>query len=174
VLKQDFEASAPNRKWVTDGTAIWTQEGWLYLAGVRDLYSRSLVGWAMAATEDEVLVQQALQMALQRRHPQPGLLHHWDRGCQYTSTGYQQALAEAAMLVSMSRTGNCYDNASMEACWSTLKWECVSRTNLLTRSQARQAIFEYIEVFDNRQRLHSSLGYVSPSQFELRMGLPTH
>lgn len=174
VLDRDFEASAPNCKWVTDVTAIWTQEGWLSLAGVLDLYSRSLVGWAMAATQDEELVQHALRMALQHRHPLPGLLHHSDRGCQYTSTGYQQALAEAGMVVSMSRTGNCYDNASMESFWSTLKWECVHRTRFLTRDQARQAIFEYIEVFYNRQRLHSSLGYFSPSQFEDRMDSPIH
>jgi transposase InsO family protein len=174
VLGQDFEASAPNRKWVTDVTAIWTQEGWLYVAGVLDLYSRTLVGWAMAATQDEELVQQALQMALQRRHSQPGLLHHSDRGCQYTSRGYQQTLAQAAMEVSMSRTGNCYDNACMESFWSTLKWECIYRTSFLTRGHARQVIFEYIEVFYNRRRLHSSLGYVSPSQFEEGVDLATH
>ena len=160
---------APNRKWVTDVTAIWTQEGWLYLAGVLDLYSRSLVGWAMAAVQDEELVQRALAMARQHRHPQPGLLHHSDRGCQYTSTGYQQTLAQAEMVVSMSRTGNCYDNAVMESFWSTLKWECVHRITFLTRAQAQQVIFEFIEVFDHRQRLHSSLGYLSPSQFEEEM-----
>ncbi len=166
VLNRDFEASAPNRKWVTDVTAIWTQEGWLYLAGVLDLYSRSLVGWAMAAVQNEELVQRALDMARQHRHPRPGLLHHSDRGCQYTSTGYQQTLAQAEMVVSMSRTGNCYDNAVMESFWSTLKWECVHRIPFLTRAQAQQVIFEFIEVFYNRQRLHSSLGFLSPSQFE--------
>ena len=118
VLDRNFEAGAPNRKWVTDVTAIWTQEGWLYLAGVLDLYSRSLVGWAMAAVQDEELVQRALSMARQHRHPQAGLLHHSDRGCQYTSTGYQQTLAQAEMVVSMSRTGNCYDNAVLESFWS--------------------------------------------------------
>lgn len=133
------------------------------------MYSRSLVGWAMAPVQDEKLVQCALRMALQRRLPQPGLLHHSDRGCQYTSRGYQQMVARAGMLVSMSRTGNCYDNAVMESFWSTLKWECVHRMSFSTRSHARQDIFAFIEVFYNRQRLHSSLGYVSPSQFEERM-----
>lgn len=147
VLGRVFEASAPNQKWVTDVTAVWTQEGWLYLAGVLDLYSRGLVGWAMAPIQDEQLVQCALRMALQHRHPQAGLLHHSDRGCQYTSTGYQQTLAQAAMVVSMSRTGNCYDNAVMESFWSTLKGECVHRISFLMREQARQVIFEYIEVF---------------------------
>ncbi len=163
---QEFEATAPNQKWVTDVTAVWTQEGWLYLAGVLDLFSRSLVGWAMAAIQDETLVQNALRMALSRRHPAPGLLHHSDRGSQYTSTGYQYTLAQAGMVVSISRTGNCYDNAAMESFWSTLKWECASRTCFPTRATAKQAIFEYIECFYQRQRRHSSLRYLSPAQYE--------
>ncbi len=166
ILNQEFKATAPNQKWVTDVTAVWTQEGWLYLAGVLDLFSRSLVGWAMAAVQDEVLVQNALQMALVRRRPIPGLLHHSDRGSQYTSTGYQCTLAQAGMVVSMSRTGNCYDNAAMESFWSTLKCECTSRTCFPTRATAKQAIFEYIECFYQRQRRHSSLGYLSPAQYE--------
>ena len=166
LLDQEFEATAPNQKWVTDVTAVWTQEGWLYLAGVLDLFSRALVGWAMAAVQDETLVQNALQMALARRHPLPGLLHHSDRGSQYTSRGYQGILAQAGMVVSMSRTANCYDNAAMESFWSTLKWECVSRTRFPTRVAAKQAIFEYIECFYQRQRRHSSLGYLSPAQYE--------
>jgi putative transposase len=174
LLKQEFEATVPNQKWVTDVTAVWTQEGWLYLAGVLDLFSRSIVGWAMAAVQDEALVQNALQMALARRHPRPGLLHHSDRGSQYTSIGYQCTLAQAGMVVSMSRTGNCYDNAAMESFWSTLKWECVSRTSFPTRAVAKQAIFEYIECFYQRQRRHSSLGYLSPSQFEEMMSFSTY
>ena len=174
VLNREFQASAPNQKWVADVTAVWTQEGWLYVAGVLDLYSRALVGWAMAPIQDEELVQCAFRMALLRRHPQAGLLHHSDRGCLYTSTRYRQAVIQAGMVVSMSRTGNCYDNAAMESFWSTLKWECVHRTNFSTCAQARQAIFEYIEVFYNRQRLHSSLGYLSPSQFEGTLISSTH
>lgn len=169
VLDRKFEATAPNQKWVTDVTAIWTQEGWLYLAGVLDLFSRSLVGWAMAPIQDEALVENALRMALLRRHPDHGLLHHSDRGSQYTSSGYQRVLAQAEMVVSMSRTGNCYDNAPMESFWSTLKWECVYRTPFPTRAAARHTIFEYIETFYNRQRRHSSLGYLSPSGYEEAM-----
>ena len=166
LLNQEFEATAPNQKWVTDVTAIWTQEGWLYLAGVLDLFSRALVGWAMAPVQDEALVQTALQMALLRRHPADGVLHHSDRGSQYTSTGYQGTLAQAGMVVSMSRTGNCYDNAVMEAFWSTLKRECTSRMSFTTRAVAKQVIFEYIECFYQRHRRHSSLGYLSPEQYE--------
>ena len=169
VLDRNFEATAPNQKWVTDVTAVWTHEGWLYFAGVLDLFSRSLIGWAMAAVQDEALVETALQMALLRRRPSPGLLHHSDRGAQYTSSGYQGILARATMIVSMSRTGNCYDNAPMESFWSTLKYECVYRTTFPTRSSAKHVIFEYIETFYNRQRLHSSLGYLSPSQYEALM-----
>jgi putative transposase len=166
LLNQEFEATAPNQKWVTDVTAIWTQEGWLYLAGVLDLFSRSLVGWAMASVQDEALVQTALHMALTRRHPTAGLLHHSDRGSQYTSTGYQDTLVQAGMVVSMSRTGNCYDNAVMESFWGSLKCECTSRMRFATRAKAKQAIFEYIECFYQRQRRHSSLGYLSPAQYE--------
>ena len=115
VLNRDFDATAPNQKWLTDVTALWTYEGWLYLAGVLDLFSRSIVGWSLASVQDEELVQNALQMALLRRHPAPGLLHHSDRGSQYTSSGYRCTLMKAGMIVSMSRTGNCYDNAPMES-----------------------------------------------------------
>lgn len=166
VLNQDFAATAPNQKWVTDVTAIRTYEGWIYLAGVLDLFSRSVVGWALAAVQDEALVEKALQMALLRRHPAAGLLHHSDRGSPYTSARYQRMLAQAGMIGSMSRTGNCYDNAPMESFWSTLKWECISGVIFPTRALAKQAIFEYIECFYNRQRRHSSLGYLSPSQYE--------
>ena len=166
VLDRKFEATAPNQKWLTDVTALWTYEGWVYLAGVLDLFSRSIVGWALASVQDEALVHNALQMALLRRHPAPGLLHHSDRGSQYTSSGYHCALMQAGMRVSMSRTGNCYDNAPMESFWSTLKWECVSGIVFPTRDVAKHVIFEYIECFYNRQRRHSSLGYLSPSEYE--------
>lgn len=166
ILNRDWSTTAPNQKWVTDVTAIWTQEGWLYLAGVLDLFSRSLLGWAMAPVQDEVLVENALRMALLRRHPQPGLLHHSDRGSQYTSSGYRCTLAQAGIILSMSRTGNCSDHAPMESFWSTLKWECVYWTIFSTRATAKHAIFEYIECFYHRQRRHSSLGYLSPSRYE--------
>ena len=166
VLGQDFRADAPNTKWVADITGVWTAEGWLYLAAILDVYSRFIVGWAMSATRDATLVEDALTMAMKRRHPEVGLLHHSDRGSQYTSADYQKHLAQAGIAVSMSRKGNCYDNAMMESFFGTLKAECVERQVYQTRREARQSIFEYIETFYNRQRLHSSLGYVSPFAYE--------
>lgn len=166
VLRRDFTATAPNTKWVADITGVWTAEGWLYLAVVLDIYSRMVVGWAMDAHREAILVENALQMALARRHPEPGLLHHSDRGSQYTCQDYQALLARAGMVVSMSRKGDCYDNALMESFNGTLKSECVERESYQTRSQARRSIFEYLEAFYNRQRLHSSLGYVSPVVYE--------
>ena len=162
LLDRHFLASRPHEKWVGDITAIWTSEGWLYLAVVLDLFSRRGVGWAMAASQDERLVENALSMALQYRRPQAGLLHHSDRGCQYTSQQYQEVLARFGIKVSMSRRGNCYDNAVSESFFGTLKRECVDRASFQTRAQARQAIFEYTECFYNRSRRHSSLGYKSP------------
>ena len=169
VLDQDFTASRPNEKWTGDITAIWTYEGWLYLAVVLDLYSRRVIGWAMAATQDEALIERAFQMALLTRHPQTGVLFHSDRGSQYTSDAYQALLANVSATVSMSRTGNCYDNAVTESFFGTLKGECVERFSFQTRGQARQTIFEYIECFYNRIRRHSSLGYVSPAVYEQRV-----
>jgi putative transposase len=169
VLNQQFTASRPNEKWTGDITAIWTYEGWLYLAVVLDLYSRRVIGWAMAATQDEALIEQAFRMALLGRHPEAGVLFHSDRGSQYTSDAYRALLADAGVTVSMSRTGNCYDNAVTESFFGTLKGECVERTSFQTRGQARQAIFEYVECFYNRVRRHSSLGYVSPVAFEQRV-----
>lgn len=166
LLNREFTAPAPNRKWVTDITAIPTAEGWIYLAVVLDLFSRMVVGWAMAPTEDEHLVTLALQMALARRHPQTGLLHHSDRGCEYTSRGYQKLLASLGVEVSMSRTANCYDNAAMESFFDSLKSECVSRAHFATRVQARATIFEYLECWYNPVRLHSTLQYVSPLVYE--------
>ncbi len=165
VLARNFAAELPNRKWVADITYIDTAEGWLYLAPVLDLWSRMVVGWSMADHMDTSLVQKALQMALARRRPGPGLLHHSDQGCQYTSTAYQLQLSRLNAQVSMSRVGNCYDNAAMESFIGTLKTECVSG-QFASRAQARTVIFEYIEVWYNRQRLHSSLGYLSPEEFE--------
>jgi putative transposase len=166
LLERDFTADAPNTKWVADITAIWTMEGWLYLAVVLDIFSRMVVGWAMDTHREAVLVESALQMALARRHPEPGLLHHSDRGSQYTCQDYQALLARCGIVVSMSRKGDCYDNALMESFNGTLKTECVERESYQTRSQARRSIFEYLEAFYNRQRLHSSLGYVSPVVYE--------
>lgn len=164
-LNQEFAASAPNQKWVTDITYIPTAEGWLYLAVVLDLYSRLVVGWAMSDRIDTALVAAAWHMAMLNRQPEPGLLHHSDQGRQYTANTYLEGLKNAQMEMSMSRTGNCFDNAVMESFFSTLKFECVT-SPFQTRKQARTAIFEYLEVWYNRQRLHSTLGYLSPAEFE--------
>lgn len=165
LLNQDFSSPAPDRKWVTDITYIDTAEGWLYLAVVLDLFSRRVVGWAMDEHMETSLVQQAWSMAIWQRCPSVALLHHSDQGSQYTSEAYQQSLAVHHCQVSMSRAGNCFDNAAMESFFSTLKTECANQ-QFDTRAQARTAIFEYIEAWYNRQRLHSSLGYLSPAEFE--------
>jgi putative transposase len=169
VLDRDFTADAPNTKWVTDCTMISTAEGWLYLAVVLDVFSRRVIGWAMGETEDEELVTLALRMALARRKPDTAclpLLHHSDRGSEYTRLGYQECLKQEGIDVSMSRTGDCYDNAAMESFFATLKKECVYRQKFQTRRQARQAVFEYIECFYDGVRLHSTLVYTSPRAFE--------
>ena len=168
-LNQEFSASAANKKWVSDFTYIDTAEGWLYLAIVLDLFSRKVVGWAMAAQMDTALVDAALDMALQGRQPKSTLLHHSDQGSQYTSAAYQSSLADANMQVSMSRVGNCYDNAVAESFFGTLKAECAT-SQFATHGIARTTIFEYIEVWYNRQRLHSTLGYLSPVEFEQQSG----
>ena len=165
LLKQDFSSPAPNQKWVSDITYIDTAEGWLYLAAVLDLFSRKVVGWAMSDRMDAALVEEAFQMAVFRCHPGTGLLHHSDQGRQYTSQAYQDCLAKIPCQVSMSRVGNCYDNAVMESFFGTLKAECVTQ-QFASRAQARTTIFGYIEAWYNRQRLHSSLGYLSPFEFE--------
>ena len=165
LLAQDFSASAPDRKWVADITYIDTAEGWLYLAPVLDLYSRMVVGWAMADHMDTSLVKAAFEMALARRHPSAGLLHHSDQGSQYTSGVYQQKLVDQQCQISMSGVGNCYDNAVMESFFDTLKTECADKL-FPTRAIARTTIFEYLEVWYNRLRLHSTLGYLSPTEFE--------
>ena len=156
----------PDQIWATDITYIETGEGWLYLAGVLDLYSRRLIGWAMGPGMDTSLPLAALNMALRQRQPVGQVLHHSDRGCQYASATYRQALAANGCIASMSRKGNCYDNATMESFWSTLKHELVYRCKFQTRNEATTAIFDYIEGFYNRTRLHSALGFKSPLDYE--------
>jgi transposase InsO family protein len=156
----------PDQIWVGDITYIRTPEGWLFLAAILDLYSRKIVGWSMSPWIDTNLILAALQMALARHPAPPGLLFHSDRGVQYASAAYREALAHAGLLASMSRKGNCYDNAAMESFWSTLKMELVYRRDFQNRQQARSEIFDYIETFYNRQRAHSALGYLSPVDFE--------
>jgi len=167
LLNQEFSSPAANQKWVSDITYIDTAEGWLYLASVLDLFSRKIVGWAMADHMHTSLVEEAWNMAVLQRHPEAGLLHHSDQGSQYTSEAYQDCLKAYQCQVSMSRVGNCYDNAVIESFFGTLKAECATQS-FATRTQARIAIFEYIEAWYNRQRLHSSLGYLSPLEFELK------
>ena len=165
-LNQQFAVGKTNRAWVGDITFIATATGWLYLAVLIDLYSRKVVGWAMSERIDQQLVIDALSMALLQRWPQPALIHHTDQGRQYSSTAYVEMLKEHAMEPSMSRRGNCYDNAVAESFFSSLKNELVHHCSFKTRDEARTAIFEYIEVFYNRQRRHQSLDYVSPVDYE--------
>ena len=168
-LNQDFSAATANQKWVSDFTYIDTAEGWLYLAIILDLFSRKVVGWAMAEQMDTALVETALHMALRGRRRPANLLHHSDQGKQYTSTTYQSSLSSANIQVSMSRVGNCHDNAVAESFFGTLKAECATG-QFDSHALARRTVFEYIEVWYNRQRLHSTLGYFSPTQFELKSG----
>jgi putative transposase len=168
LLNQEFQAKQANQKWVADITYIPTREGWLYLSVVMDLYSRKIVGWSMKAEMTTELVEDALKMALYERQPDPGLLHHSDRGSQYASSQIRQLLDVHHITVSMSRTGNCYDNAVMESFFSTMKGEWVNFQTYRTRAQACQDIFAYIAGFYNRVRLHSTLGYLSPEQFEAK------
>jgi transposase InsO family protein len=167
-LKRDFSADAPNEKWVGDIVGIWTDEGWLYLAALLDTYSRFIVGWAMSVYRDEALVTDALRMALARRElpPDTDLIQHTDRGSQYTADDYLALLTDYGIQVSTSGKGNPYDNAMMESFFSTLRAELTDLEHFPTRQAARTAVFEFIEVFYNRQRLHSSLGYLCPLAFE--------
>lgn len=167
-LAQAPKPTAPNQLWVSDITYIQTGQGWLYLAAVLDLYSRKIVGWAMSERIDTSLVLQALNMALLHRQPPANLLLHSDRGVQYASADYRQALTQAGLLPSMSRRANCYDNATMESFWSTLKLELVYRRSFTTRAEAHAQIFDYIEAFYNRRRTHSALQHLSPVDFELK------
>jgi putative transposase len=166
LLDRQFNPAAANEVWVADITYIRTREGWLYLAAVEDLYSRRVVGWAMADHMESRLVVDALAMAVQRRLPGEGLLAHSDRGSQYASEHYQLLLAKHGIACSMSRRADCWDNAPMESFFASLKKELVHDADFATRAEARAALFEYIEVFYNGQRRHSSLGYVSPAEYE--------
>jgi putative transposase len=166
VLNREFAAELPNQKWAVDITYIPTDQGWLYLAGVLDLCSRKIVGWSMADHMQTDLVSDALKMAIARRNPGKDLLHHSDRGVQYASDVYMYLLQSHCITPSMSRKGDCWDNAAMESFWATLKTELVHHEHYATHEAARASIFEYIEVFYNRKRLHSSLGYLSPEAFE--------
>ena len=169
VLDRSFEASTPNRKWIADFTYVWTAEGWLYVAAVIDLFSRRVVGWSMSAGMTAQLVTDALVMAIWRRGKPDALLHHSDRGSQYGAIAYQQQLAIHGIRCSMSRPGNCWDNAVVESFFATLKTELrVTEGWNATRQHARTAIFEYVEGFYNRARRHSTLGYLSPVEFEER------
>jgi len=167
ILARDFKADAPNRKWAADITFIPTAEGWLYLAVVLDLYSRRIVGWSMGKRLDKGLVINALKMAIETRRPRQPLVHHSDRGCQYASNEYRELLEAHAIFASMSRRGNCWDNAVVESFFKTLKVELVYHRRYATRLEAQADIFEYIEVFYNRQRRHSALHYLTPVDFEM-------
>jgi transposase InsO family protein len=168
TLDRQFMVESPNRVWAGDLTYVWTTEGWLYLAVILDLYSRRVIGWAMGHRLTVDLAERALIMALANRRPRAGLLHHSDRGSQYAATSYQQLLATHGVTVSMSRKGNCWDNACIESFFGTLKRELVYHRHYATREDATRDIFEYIEVFYNRQRRHSTLGYHSPAEYEAR------
>lgn len=168
-LDRQFAPRALNQAWGADITYIWTREGWLYLAVVLDLCSRRVVGWSMHRSIERRLVVEAFEMALGRRRVAPGLLHHSDRGSQYASGEFQARLAEAGVECSMSRRGNCWDNAPVESFFSTLKRELVDHRRYRRRSEARSDIFEYIEAWYNRRRLHSSLGYRSPAEYEAQL-----
>jgi putative transposase len=171
VLDRSFEASAPNRKWIADFTYIWTAEGWLYVAVVIDLFSRCVVGWSMSASMTAQLVTDALIMAIWRRGKPDALLHHSDQGSQYTSEHFQRLLVDHGVICSMSRLGNVWDNAAMESFFSSLKTERTQRKTYRTRDEARADVFDYIERFYNSKRRHSTLGYLSPMQFEIRARL---
>jgi putative transposase len=167
LLQRDFAAKRPDQKWLADITCIATRQGWLYLAAILDLYSRLIVGWSMSSRMGGKLVLAALEMAVGRRRPEPGLIHHSDRGGQYASAVYQRALRSHGMIGSMSRKGDCWDNAPMESWFHTLKTELTGHRHYVTRGQAKTDIFEYIEVFYNRNRLHSALGFKSPAKYEM-------
>ncbi len=168
LLAREFRAEEANQRWAGDITYVWTREGWLYLAVILDLYSRKVVGWAIGDRVNRELTLRALAMALETRSPQPRLLHHSDRGGQYACRDYRKELEDRAIHCSMSRKGDCYDNAVVEAFFASLKKELIHQEEFVTRRQARVAIFRYIEGFYNSRRRHSYLGYVSPEEFERR------
>jgi transposase InsO family protein len=166
LLNRQFQVNAPNQVWLADITYIRTFEGWLFLAAVMDLFSRKIVGWAMSESINAALATTALQMAIKRRRPRKGLLHHSDRGVQYACYAYQDVLQDNQMICSMSRKGDCWDNAPMESFFSTLKIECMDHKVYLSRSQAKREIFEFIEIDYNRKRRHSAIGGMTPENFE--------
>lgn len=166
LLDRDFSPAEPNRAWAADITYIWTNEGWLYLAVVIDLFSRAVVGWSMSERMTRTLVMDAFTLAVKRRNPPPGLIHHSDRGSQYASTDFQSLLVKYGAICSMSRKANCWDNAPVESFFGLLKRALVLHHRYQTRAQARQSIFDYIERFYNRKRIHSSLGYRTPYEVD--------
>jgi len=166
LLKRDFKVDRPNQVWVSDITYIWTTEGWLFLSTVIDLFSRKVVGWSMSESLKAGVAIDALEMAIMSRNPAPGLIHHSDRGVQYACGDYQKIITRAGMRPSMSRKGDCWDNSVAESFFSTLKKEMIYHVKFETREEARRDIFEFVEVFYNRRRMHSYLGYMSPVEFE--------
>lgn len=164
-----LKPTAPNQVWVTDATCVLTGQGWFYVIALLDAFTRRVVGWAMDSSLDAAAAVRSLDMAIAQRRPARGLVVHSDRGSQFASAAYRQALAAHGCVASMSRKGNCYDNAHIESFWSSLKYELVYHRRFATRAEARSAIFDYIEVFYNRTRLHSSLGYASPVTFESKL-----
>ena len=172
LLDRDFQADRPNQKWLADFTYIWTAEGWLYVAAVLDLFSRRIVGWSMKAERDASLVMDALMMAVWRRGKADALLHHSDQGSQYSSDQFQRLMTDHGITCSMSRSGNVWDNSAMESFFSSLKTERTARKVYRTRDAARADVFDYVERFYNPTRRHSTLGYISPMEFERRAVLP--
>jgi putative transposase len=173
VLNREFDVDLLNTAWVTDVTYVWTVQGWLYLAAILDLCSRRVVGWATSAQNDRQLALDALESATAARKPQPGLLHHSDRGSVYASGDYRQALTDVAMIPSMSRKGDCWDNAVAESFFATIKGEMLDHEDFETRAEATASIADYVDGFYNVHRLHSSIGYISPIEFESRLRLKT-
>src|SRR6202795_3841815 len=171
LLDRQFVAERPNQKWIADFTYIWTAEGWLYVSAVIDLFSRRVVGWSMSASMTAQLVTDALVMAIWRRGKPDALLHHSDQGSQYTSLQFQQLMAESGIICSMSRSGNVWDNAAMESFFSSLKTERTTRKVYRSRDEAKADVFDYIERFYNPKRRHSTIGYLSPMEFERQAGL---
>jgi putative transposase len=171
VLERSFSAPAPNRRWIADFTYIWTAEGWLYVAAVIDLFSRRVVGWSMSASMTAELVTDALVMAIWRRGKPEALIHHSDRGSQYTSDQFQRLMTDHGVTCSMSRSGNVWDNAAMESFFSSLKTERIARKVYRTRDEARADVFDYVERFYNTKRRHSTIGYLSPMEFEMKAGV---
>jgi len=168
VVKRNFTASAPNQLWCTDITYLWTEEGWLYLAAIIDVFTRKIVGWSMREQLTLPLTLEALEMAIRRQKPAKGLVHHSDKGCQYAAHEYQHQLRLYGITPSMSRRGQCWDNALMESFFHFLKTEHVYHERFTTRDEAKTSVFEWIEVFYNRQRIHSAIGFVSPECYEHR------